>query len=113
VGCSSDKPLKAPETVLVSGKVILPGGNVLSAGRVTFKPTEFGTTDQVSSEVENGAYTLKAVPGNYRVVIELATYKSGSMKKVSAAVPGKYLGNTSPLLISVQEGKIYDLRLTN
>lgn len=109
-GCSY-KPPPPPKTVKISGKILLPDGRPLQAGRVAFKPAQPGRQEAYSEIESDGSFTLTsynkddgAVPGDYVVTIELISYKSGALQHVRAPVPAKYLdAKTSDLRAEVKE----------
>lgn len=119
VGCKSYTPGDPPSTVAVGGKVTLPSGSVLTGGRVIFKPKEAGKQEAVGEINKDGSYKLTsynkddgAVPGEYTVVIEKVSYKTGSAVEVRASVPAKYLSSqTSDLVVTVKEAGDYPIRL--
>ena len=117
-GCSY-KPAEPPMTVAVGGKVILVSGSPLTGGRVVFKPKEAGKQEAVGEINPDGSYKLTsyikddgAVPGEYTVVIEKISYKTGNAVEVRLPVAAKYLSSrTSDLSVTVKQGGDYPIRL--
>lgn len=113
VGCGSAKPLPAPTTVPVSGKILLASGSPLTGGRVMFKPKDPAMQEATSDVGPDGSFALTtftnkdgALPGEYVVVVELVSYKSGSAQPVRAQVSRKYLdAKTSDLVVTVKVGE--------
>lgn len=121
VGCSSSYvPDAPPETIKVNGKVLSPSGSPLTGGRVVFKPKD-PTKQEAAGDIQpNGTFSLTsfrkddgATPGDYVVVIEKVTYKTGSATPVNINIPTKYQSEkTSDLLVTVKEGQNdYTVRL--
>jgi hypothetical protein len=104
----------------VFGKVTLANGSPLTGGRVVFKPKNKGQQEAVAEVDKDGSYKLSsyskddgAAPGEYTVVVEKISYKTGSAVEVRADVPKKYLSDsTSDMVVIVQEGQTdYPIRL--
>ena len=119
-GCGASPPAPPPKTVPVTGKVILPGGQPLTAGRVAFKPKDTAAQEAIGEVAADGTFTLTsyrqddgATPGQYVATVELQTYRTGSPQRVRADVPAKYLkASTSDLVIDVSADRTdYTLRL--
>ena len=124
-GCSS-KPPTPPDTVPVKGKVLLPSGQPLRAGRVELiakkRPPSldaFGDIEQDGSFILSSIKTDDgAVPGDYVATISTMNYraKGGSPKRIpnAAEVPKRYQDpNTSDLKVTIEQGKdnVLTLRL--
>lgn len=118
VGCSKSEPIPPPLTTPVSGKVISSSGSAITAGRIIFKPKEAGKQEAVAEINSDGTFKLSsfakddgAVPGEYKVVFEKVSYKTGSAVAVKADIPQKYL-KESDLVVVVVEGQTdYLIRL--
>lgn len=119
-GCGSYQPTPPPTTMPVFGKVTLANGSPLTGGRVVFKPKNKGRQEAVAEVDKDGSYMLSsyskddgAAPGEYTVVVEKISYKTGSAVEVRADVPKKYLSDsTSDMVVIVQEGQTdYPIRL--
>lgn len=121
VGCGSGSPPAAPPaTTPVGGKVYLPSGSVLTGGRVVFKPKIKGNQEAIGEINTDGSFKLTsynkddgALAGEYVVVIDKTSYKSGSAVEVRANIAAKYLNeSTSDLVVTVSESQSdYPIRL--
>jgi hypothetical protein len=116
-GCSSKPPIP-PDTVPVKGKVLLPSGQPLRAGRVELIAKKrppgldaFGDIEQDGSFILSSIKTDDgAVPGDYVATISTMNYraKGGSPKRIpnAAEVPKRYQeANTSDLNVTIEPGK--------
>jgi hypothetical protein len=116
-GCSS-KPPTPPDTVPVKGKVLLPSGQPLRAGRVELIAKKSPPGFDAFGDIEpNGSFVLTsikpddgAVPGDYVATISTMNYraKGGNPKRIpnAAEVPRRYQeANTSDLNVTIEPGK--------
>lgn len=120
-GCGGgSSPIPPPPTSPVGGKVYLPNGSVMTAGQVVFKPREKGQQEAIGEIGPDGSYKLTsynkddgAMAGEYVVVVEKTSYKTGSPVAVRADVPKKYLSeSSSDMIVAVKEGQAdYPIRL--
>lgn len=118
-GCKQVTITPAPKTVPVSGKVTLASGTPLTGGRIIFKPKQASVQEAVGEINKDGTFTLSsyakddgAVPGEYTVVIEKLSYKTGNAVPVYVNFPAKYADSkTSDLVVTVQENGIYNILL--
>ena len=106
-GCGGSS-LSTPTTYEVKGKVVLPNGKPLSAGRVTFVAAD-GLRPQVSGDIQpDGAFSLStrvpgdgAAPGKYKVRIEPAEGKN--RRAIRPGFPVKYVDeDSSGLVVTVR-----------
>ena len=119
VGCGARQQVPPPPTVPVGGKVYLPGGAPLTGGRIVYKPKEVGRQEASGEIGTDGSYKLTsynkddgAVVGDYVVVIEPISYKTGAAVPVNANIPKKYQSSSSDLIVTVKEGASdYPIRL--
>jgi hypothetical protein len=116
-GCSSKGPV-IPEAIPVKGKVLLPSGQPLRAGRVELLGKKNPPGYESFGDIEHdGSFTLNfkatgdgAVPGEYVATISTMNYraKGGSPKRIpnAAEVPKRYQDpNTSDLHVTIEPGK--------
>lgn len=92
LGCSGD-PGKYPDPTDISGKVVGPGGAPVSRVKILFQPTANNPT--AFAVVGNGgAFTSKAVPGEYVFFFEAVAPASEDQEEevaaAFAAIPAKY-----------------------
>ena len=115
-GCARHGP-SLPEPVPARGKVLLPSGQPLRAGRVQFNRLDPPNVDAFGDVAADGSFTLTtykpddgAVPGRYVVTISPYNYrhKSGSPVRAEGAaqIPAKYLeAETSKLEVEITDGE--------
>lgn len=115
-GCGSKGPT-LPDTVPAKGKILLPSGQPLRAGRLEFKATAPPGIDAFADVQKDGTFVIQsfsaeggAVAGTYVVVVSPFDYhaKGGNPRKIpnAAEVPRKFQeSSTSDLKITIEQGK--------
>lgn len=115
IGCNRGPTL--PDTAQAKGKILMPGGQPLSGGRLEFKATERPMIDAFADIQKDGTFVVEsftkeggAVPGNYIVVVSPFDYhaKGGNPKKLPYAdsIPAKYQdASRSDLKVAIESGK--------
>lgn len=119
LGCGGAKPKPPPKTVAVSGKVTLASGTPVTAGRIIFKPQSPGMQEAIADIGSDGKYSLTTynkddgtVPGDYKIVIENISYKTGTPLQIRLNVPAKYYNErTSDLIVKVVDAGDYPIQL--
>jgi hypothetical protein len=112
-GCGSS-PLSAAKIYPVTGKVLLPDGNLLTSGNVVFVATK-STVSSLAKIENDGSFTLNGLPeGEYKVRLEVGA--SSHAKKGSLPFPSKYLDEDgSDLAATVKSDETanrFELKLT-
>ena len=110
-GCSSDpKSMAPPETLVVTGKAVQPGGQPITGGRIRFSPVEGAQGAEAYADIKSdGTFTLQsfggrdgAMPGTYKVALSgkamtgiAAKYKDPetSTLKIEITIDKKDLGS--------------------
>lgn len=109
-GCSSYTPPPPPMTTPVSGKVFLPSGSPMTAGRIVFTPKDKSLSQAFGEIGSDGSYKLTsfnkddgAMPGGYVVSVE----------KAKVNIPKKYQSeSSSDIVVLVADGQSdYSIRL--
>jgi hypothetical protein len=104
----------------VRGKVYLPSGSVMTGGRIMFKPKNKAIQEAVGEINTDGSFKLTsfnkddgAVPGEYVVVLDRTSYKTGAAVETQVFIPAKYRNeSTSDLTVTVGESQSeYPIRL--
>lgn len=105
-GCSVDpKSMAPPETIVVTGKAIQPGGQPINGGRIRFSPVYGAAGAESYAEIRpDGSFTLQsfggrdgAMPGVYKVAL--------SGKAMLGIAPRYQDPETSPLKIEITRDK--------
>jgi hypothetical protein len=120
-GCFSRGP-SLPSTVAVKGKILLPGGQPLRAGRLEFipdvKPPGFDGFADVHKDGTFVVQTFKGddgvVPGSYTVVVSPFDYHApgGNPQPLAVVIPKRYQdAKTSDLKYTFEAGKDEDITI--
>jgi hypothetical protein len=124
-GCSRQGPA-LPTPVEARGKVLLPDGQPLKAGRIELHSQETAGVDAFADLGPDGSFVLRtykegdgAVPGKYKATISPFNYRSstGSPVKLPDArrIPPVYLeASTTPWAVEVTSDgdNAFDLKMT-
>lgn len=103
-GCGDDSggELEQVTPYPVTGKVLLPSGEPLTEGRITFVPVGENGRQAIGMIQPDGSFTLTTInegdgagPGEYQVRIVSTLSKPGPRKTSVAVVPQKYEDESS------------------
>ena len=105
-GCGVNaESMPPPETVVVTGKAVQPGGQPIRGGRIRFSPAEGAAGAEAYAEIKSdGTFTLQSFGGRDGVVA--GTYKVSLSGKAMTGIAAKFQGpESSTLRVEVTKDK--------